>query len=145
MLELVGMRFTATEVLIISEGIPEGLDVGIDVEKVTKHDDTTISIVFNYYIGYMPDVASVKLRGIAFCRDSNQNIKKVITAWGKKKEIPSELGANAINMINANSAVNALMITRPFNLMPHYLPPPVFGTPEQPARPEKKGKRKKKK
>jgi hypothetical protein len=145
MLELIGMRFTATEVLIVSEGVPEGIEVGVDVEKVTKHEENAISLVFNYYIGYRPDVASVKLRGIAFCQDSPQNIKKIISQWKKKKEITPELGANAINMINANAAVNALLITRPFNLMPHYLPPPVFAGTGQPPPTEKKKKKSKKK
>lgn len=142
MLELIGMRFTAAEIVVVGEGIPERLDTGIDIEKVTKHDDNTISLVFDYYIGYAPDVASVKLRGIAFCGDDPKNVKKLLDSWGKKKEIPSELAANAINMINANAAVSALIITRPFNLMPHYLPPPVF-VPTMPEMPKEKKKAKK--
>jgi len=141
MLELIGMRFTAAEVVVIGEGIPERLDTGIDIEKVTKHDDNTVSLVFNYYIGYAPDVASVKLRGIAFCGDDAKNIKRLLEHWGKKKEIPSDLAANAINTINANAAVSALLITRPFNLLPHYLPPPVFVPAAPPPMPQKKGKK----
>ncbi len=144
MLEMIGVRFTATEVLVINDGVPEGLDVGLDIEKVTKHNGDTVSLVFNYYVGYRPDIATVKLRGIAFCGDSAQNIKKLLSYWEKKKEIPQDMGANAMNMINANAAVAALVITRPFNLMPHYLPPPVFGPAPPPAKKEKKKRKKKK-
>lgn len=148
MLEMLGMRLTAAEIRVITEGVTESFDIGLNVEKVTKHDDSNVSLVFTYLVSYLPDVASVKVRGIAFCRDTPQNIKKLMEVWEKKKELPPDLSASAINMINANVAMTTLLLTRPFNLIPHFMPPPVFvpsGEKAPGAKPKKKAAKKKKK
>ncbi len=151
MLELLGLRLTASEIYVITDEITQSFDVNLNIEQVTKHDDENVSLVFTYLIKYLPDVASVKLRGIAYCRDKPQNVKSLMGVWEKKKEVPPEMGAEAVNMINANVSITALMLTRPFNLLPHFMPPPIFvpsmGAParamkKKTAKKKKKGKRK---
>jgi len=149
MLEIVGMRFTAAEIIVVNENPVPTFEVGLNIDNVTKHDDRTVSIVFTYHLGYLPDVASVKVRGIAFCVDEPENIKRFVGEWEKKKEVLPELCANAINIINANTAVTALFLTRPFGLPPHLVPPPLIvptGGENIPPKKieEKKGKKRKK-
>ena len=43
--------------------------------------------------------------------------------YKKKKEIPLQLISTAANMINANLGIQAILITRPFQLMPPFMPP----------------------
>ncbi len=149
MLEVLGIRLTEGNVRIVTENMVGRLDVNLNIEKVTKHDDQNVSLVFTYIVNYLPDVATVSVRGIAFCRANPAEIKTVMECWEKKKEVPSDICANAINMINANAAVNALLLTRPFGLMPHYMPPPAY-IPEMAelqkhrAKPKKKKKEKQK-
>ena len=138
MLEILGMRFTAAEVVVVTENPTQSVEVGLKIENIMKHDDATVSIVFAYHLNYLPDVASVRLKGIAFCTDTPQNVKHLVEAWEKKKEVPPELCASAINMINANASVTALFLTRPFGLVPHLMPPPLFMAPGEAGMPEEK-------
>lgn len=143
MLDILAMRFTAAEVLVVTENPTQSFEVGLNVEKITKHEDATVSLVFTYHLNYLPDVASIRLKGIAFCTDTPQNVKHLVERWEKKKEVPPELCASAINMINANASVTALFLTRPFGLVPHLMPPPLFMPPAEGAMPaeEKRGKK----
>lgn len=145
MLEVLGMQLTEANVKIMNEGIPEELKVNLNIDRVTKHDDSNVVLEFSYQVEYAPALAAVFVRGIAFCRDTPQNIKKTLEAWRSKKGIPPELGGAALNMINANVAVNTIFLIRPFNLVPHFMPPPVYeGAPVPKSTGKPKPKKKKK-
>lgn len=126
MLEVLGIRLTEAHIGVMQEGFPTELKVDLSVDRVTKHDDGSITLEFTYNIQYMPGLAVVNVRGVAFCRDNPENIKKVLDAWRNKKELPTEIAGPAINMINANVGVNSLFLLRPFELSPHFMPPPIF-------------------
>jgi hypothetical protein len=136
MLELVQMALNGAEVKKMSNGIPKEVQVNLDIEKLTTQTPDTLMLEFTYKIEYKPGVGVLKFTGDALCRDSPENVKKIIAEFKKKKMIPYELGANAINMINANVGMNSIFILRPFGLIPHFMPPPI----SVPPQPEEKKK-----
>ena len=147
MLEVLGMKLTEADVRMVNEGVPAELKVNLSIDNITKHDEFNVVLSYTYVVNYLPDMAVVTVRGIAFCRDTKENISTLLEAWRKKREIPENLGGAAVNMINANTAVNTLFLIRPFNLVPHFMPPPVYveGPPPKGAGPKAKAKAKPKK
>ena len=146
MLEVLGIRLTEAHIGIMNEGPPTELGVDLSIERVTKVDESDVTLEFIYSVQYQPNLAVVNVRGVAFCRDSPANIKKLLESWRKKKELPGEIAGPAINMINANVGVNSLLLMRPFDLAPHFMPPPIFAPGKMPkAKPEKKSTKKKRK
>ena len=129
MLEVLQILFNGAEVKKIKDNIPTGLEVNVAVEKVTSDSPTNIVLDFVYSVTYKPGVASVKIMGQAYCRDTPENIKKVLTEHKKKKPLPPELVGAALNMINANAGMNSVFLVRPFNMLPPYMPPPLVGFP----------------
>lgn len=123
MLEVMQIIFNGAEVKKVQDGIPNGVDVKVDVDKVTQSTPDSVYLDFVYSVSYKPSVATVKISGQAFCRDSPDNIKKLLADFKKKKELPLEFGAAAINMINANAGMNSIFVIRPFNLLPPFMPP----------------------
>ncbi len=131
MLEALQILFKGAEVKKLGDQIPNGVDVRVDIDKMTQ-DDTpdTVVLDFTYSITYKPNVASVRITGQAFCRDIPDNVKKALAEFKKKKELPPELGAAVINMINANAGMNSIFLVRPFNLLPPFMPPIMVMEPE---------------
>jgi hypothetical protein len=123
MLEVMQILFNGAEVKKTGENLPNGVDVKVDVEKITPDTPDSVYLDFVYSISYKPSVATVKIMGQAFCRDSPDNIKKLLADFKKKKELPVEFGAAAINMINANAGMNSIFLIRSFNLLPPFMPP----------------------
>ena len=123
MLEVMQILFNGAEVKKLEDGIPNGVDVKVDVDKVDQKAPDAVMLDFTYSINYKPHVATVRISGQAFCRDSPDNVKKLLADFKKKKELPVEFGAAAINMINANAGMNCIFLIRPFNLLPPFMPP----------------------
>ncbi len=123
MLEVMQVLFNGAEVKKLEDGIPNGVDVKIDVEKVDQKAPDAVMLDFVYSINYKPKVATVRINGQAFCRDTPENVKKMLAEFKKKKEMPIEFGAAAINTINATAGMNCVFIIRPFNLLPPFMPP----------------------
>jgi hypothetical protein len=123
MLEVLQILFNGAEVKKLSENLPNGVDVKVDVEKINPQAPDAVMLDFTYTINYKPSVASVVISGQAFCRDTPENVKKLLADFKKKKELPVEFGAAAINMINANAGMNSIFLIRPFNLLPPFMPP----------------------
>lgn len=132
------LMLNGAEVKKLSNDVPKEVQVNLDVEKMTARTPDTLLLEFVYSIEYKPNVGMMKFMGEALCRDSPENVKKVLAEFKKKKSIPYELGANAINMINANVGMNSIFVLRPFGLIPHFMPPPI----SLPPLPEQKEKKK---
>lgn len=137
MLEIMQILFNGAEVKKLKDGLPSGVDVKIDVEKITAREPDAVMLEFTYSVNYKPGVGEVKIMGEAFCRDTPDNIKRLTDEFKKKKEVPADLGAAAINMINANCGMNSIFLIRPFNLLPPFMPP-LLVQQEAPAKPKKK-------
>ena len=125
MLEVVEIALLGGEVKKPQRAVPKSVDTMVKIDKITKKGDNSVILDFTYSIDYRPKVAKVKITGQAFCRDTPANIKKMISEHKKKKTIPNEIGATAINMINANAGLNAVFLIRPFNLLPPFMPPMI--------------------
>lgn len=138
MLEVMQILFNGAEIKKLNDGVPNGVDVKIDIEKITTETPDSIYLDFVYSINYKPTVATVKISGQAFCRDLPDNIKKLQVEFKKKKELPPEYGANAVNMINANAGMNCIFLIRPFNLLPPFMPPLMVQEPQQKEVPSRK-------
>src|SRR4030042_3943969 len=116
MLEVVSLNFTGADVRKDREGVPEGIEVSVTVDSITKQGDEELIGDWTYVVDYKPDIGVVRLTGDALCRDTPANIDKVMKAFEKDKEFPAELGVDVLNMINANASINCIFIIRPFNL-----------------------------
>lgn len=125
MLELMRMMLNGAEVKKTSDDVPKNVSVDLDVEKITERAPDTVLLEFQYRVTYGPKVGEVSISGTAMCRDSPENIKKLMAEHKKKKALPFEMAGNAINMINANVGMNSIFILRPFGLIPHFMPPPI--------------------
>ena len=125
MLEMTQLMLNGAEVKKLSNDIPKNVSVDLEIEKITPRAPDTVILDFVYTISYGPNVAKLSVSGIALCRDSPENIKKVIDHHKKKKPLPFDLAGSAINMINSNVGMNSIFILRPFGLIPHFMPPPI--------------------
>ncbi len=123
MLEVMGLIFRGGEVKKAKDGVPANIDININVDKITQKAPDGVILEFTYAVDYKPDIGSLRMTGEAFCRDSPENLKKMLVEYKKAKIVPMEFGATAINMINANAGMNSIFLLRPFNLLPPFMPP----------------------
>lgn len=123
MLEIVGLMFNGGEVKKLREGAPAAIDVRVEVEKVSQKAPDGVLLEFSYVVDYKPDVGSLRMSGTAACRDTPENIKRLLAEFKKGKAVPADLGTAAINMINANAGMNSIFVLRPFNMLPPFMPP----------------------
>ncbi|MEW6035268.1 MAG: hypothetical protein AB1529_01530 [Candidatus Micrarchaeota archaeon] len=123
MLEVMGLTFRGGEVKKQKDGVPSGVEVNVNIEKITQKTPEAVLMEWSYTVDYKPDVGSVKIMGEAYCRDTPDNIKRMLADFKKKKSMSMEFGATAINMINANAGMNSIFLVRPFNLLPPFMPP----------------------
>jgi hypothetical protein len=126
MLEMMQLMLNGVEVKKSSNDVPKQVQVNLDIDKLTVKTPDTLLVEFTYKIEYNPGVGILRFTGEALCRDSPENVKKILAEYKKRKIIPYELGANAVNMINANVGMNAIFVLRPFGLIPHFMPPPIL-------------------
>jgi len=143
MLEVAGLIFREGEVKRSREGVPNSIEVNLSVDKLTQNTPDSVLLSFSYNVRYHPDLGMVRISGEAMCRDSPDNITKVLADYKKKKALSPELGGAAMNMINANAAMNSIFIIRPFNMIPPFMPPPIAAEPKAEAKAEAKPAKKK--
>lgn len=123
MLEVMGLTFRGGEVKKAKDGVPASVDVNVNVDKITQKTPDGVILEFTYSVDYKPDIGSLRIMGEAFCRDTPDNLKRMLIEYKKGKIVPMEFGATAINMINANAGMNSIFLLRPFNLLPPFMPP----------------------
>lgn len=121
MLNVNSIRLTGANIEIMKTEQPSEVNVNINIDSIKVKKDEA-SVEFTYSIDYTPEVAKCTVTGTVSCTDTPPNLKKLVSNW-KKKVLPPELGTNVINVINANVGVNAVFLTRPFNLLPPFMPP----------------------
>ena len=125
MLEVINLVLTSGEVKRNKHEIPQRVDVDLDIADIKSEIEDGAILSFTYKVNYTPDVGSVTIKGRAYCRDTPSNIKRLLAGY-KKKKPPIELLAGALNMINSNVGLNCVFLMRPFNLVPHFVPPPIY-------------------
>jgi len=140
-----GLVLTGADVKKASSTIPKSVNVDLAVTKLTKKDASTITLDFAYVIHYLPKVARVKLTGHAYCQDTAPNIRKALLTYKKTKKLPFDVAGEVLNMINANTAMNAIFLIRPFNLLPPFMPPLVTKESVEPKTVKMKSRKTKKK
>ena len=123
MLEMVEFVLLGGEVKRSSPGVPKNVSVNVNVDRITPKTTDSVLIEFTYAVDYSPNVGMVRMNGEAICRDSPENVRKMLAEYKKKKVIPSEYGASVLNMINASAGLNSIFLIRPFNLLPPFMPP----------------------
>jgi hypothetical protein len=128
MLEMVEFVLTGAEVRKASPAVPKNVTVSVNVDRLSPKTTDTVILSFTYAVDYAPSIASLRISGEALCRDTPDNIRKMLADFKKKKALAAEFGQNVINMINASAGMNSVFITRPFNLLPPFMPPPIAGT-----------------
>jgi len=129
MLQLVDVALNGAQVSLLKNGLPNSIDVSLNFDRVTPADVDGLMVDFTYSVEYGPEVASLKITGSAYCKDTPQNITKILEEYKGTKNLPPELCANAINMVNATVGMNSIFIIRPFNLAPPFMPPPMIMAP----------------
>lgn len=143
MLEVAGLIFREGEVKRPKEGVPSSIDVSLVVDEVSQRTPDSVLLAFSYIVKYNPDLGNIRISGEALCRDSPETITKMLADYKKKKALSPEFGASAINMINANAAMNSIFLIRPFNLIPPFMPPPIAQAPKPESKAEAKPAKKK--
>ncbi|MCI0504249.1 hypothetical protein L0Y65_06095 [Candidatus Micrarchaeota archaeon] len=123
MLEVMGLAFKGGEVKKAKDGVPANIDININIDKITQKTPDGVILEFTYAVDYKPDVGALRIHGEAYCKDTPENLKKMLAEYKKAKVVPMEFGATAINMINANAGMNSIFLLRPFNLLPPFMPP----------------------
>jgi hypothetical protein len=136
-----GLTFKGGEVKRASTNVPNSIDVNINIDKIVQKTPEGVILEFTYAVDYKPGVGSLRISGEAFCRDTQDNIKKMLSEYKKTKIVPMEYGAAAINNINANAGLNGIFLLRPFNLLPPFMPP-LIATEAKGAKKEEKEKKK---
>ncbi len=122
MLKVVDVTPNSAEIRKMANGVPKGLSIKVDMDKISSTDPQTVVIAFTYTVDYEPEVAIVKVKGTALCRDTPENIKKLLLEH-KKGKVPLEIAGSAINAINSNVGLSTIFMVRPFNLLPPFMPP----------------------
>ncbi|MBU0592093.1 MAG: hypothetical protein ABIJ10_03840 [Candidatus Micrarchaeota archaeon] len=125
MLRLSEIVLSSGEIKIMKNAPSSNVHVDVKISRMTQRDPTTVILEFSYLIEYQPMVARMRLTGAAYCSDSQDNIKKLVTEYSKSRKLPVSMVGNALNMINANVGINSLLILRPFKLVPPFMPPPI--------------------
>jgi hypothetical protein len=131
MLEMIEFVLTGAEVRKASPAVPKSVMVNVSVDKLSPKSTDTVILSFTYAVDYAPSVASVRIAGEALCRDTPDNIRKMLAEFKKRKSLPVEYGQDVINLINASAGLNSVFLVRPFNLMPPFMPPPIAGPVKQ--------------
>ena len=111
------------EVKRSSPGIPKNVSVNVNVDRITPKTPDSVLIEFTYAVDYSPNVGMVRMTGEAICRDTPENVRKMLAEYKKRKALPPEYGATVLNMINASAGLNSIFLIRPFNLLPPFMPP----------------------
>ncbi len=135
MLEAINLVFTKAEVERTKGAVPTGVEVKLNVDNITLRDDVSVTMDFTYTVSYLPEIGRVKIVGKAYCQDTADNIKRVMTEFKKNKTMPGDLGGAALNSININAAINSIFLIRPFNLAPPFMPPPIVPQAAKPPAP----------
>jgi hypothetical protein len=123
MLEMVEFVLLGGEVKRTSPGVPKNVSVDVNVDRITPKTPDSVLLEFTYAVDYAPAVGMVRITGQAICRDTPDNIRKMLAEYKKKKSLPNEYGSSVINMINASAGLNSIFLIRPFNLLPPFMPP----------------------
>ena len=123
MFEVINMVLKETEIKRMKQLPPATIDVKVSVDKAIQAAPDSVILEYSYIVDYAPGVALVRLSGEAYCKDTPENIKKAMADYAKTKKISVEYAGRALNAINASAGINALTMIRPFNLMPHFMPP----------------------
>ncbi len=134
MLNVMSLVLTGAEVKKSADKVPVTVDFRIDITKMAKKSADMVVMDFDYIVDYKPKIARVKMSGYVECADTPANIKKVLNEFKKKKKLPVDLTSNALNMINADVGLNTIFLIRPFNLLPHFMPPRIIGPAEKKKR-----------
>lgn len=143
MLEVINLVLTKGEVKREKHNVPEFVEVDVRIDDIVQKEQDVAVLDFTYIVDYRPDVASLKISGKAYCRDTPDNILKAIAEHKKNKVLPAEYSLRVVNMINANVGINSILLIRPFNLLPPFMPPLIGPAKEKPEPPKKAGKERK--
>jgi len=133
MLEVINLVLTKGEVKREKHNVPESVEVDVRIDSIIQKEQDVAVLDFTYLVDYKPDVASIRISGKAYCRDTPENIVKAIAEHKKNRMLPMEYGVRVVNMINANVGVNSILFIRPFNLLPPFMPPLIVNEKEKNA------------
>ena len=130
MIEPTGIFLKSAEIKLLDESTqPTEIGVSLTITNVKvdeKNQEATL--YFEYQIDYKPDVARVVIKGYATGVDSSENLIKLKEDWKEKNEKTQEnLTLKVLDAINTSVGLNAVLLLRPFNLLPPFTPPPISG------------------
>lgn len=114
------MRFEYIEFLSGSvkrgaAGIPKTLNTNILVTNARAGDDV-LELEFRYGVEYAPDNGSILMEGRAAFRGKDAEASR--KEWEEKGNITGERGEYILNAIYHHASLNAMLISRAFNLAP---------------------------
>ena len=124
-MELEAIDFEAGDVKKNSTTPPKTINTNIAITSA-ETEANLITVKFNYTATYSPDESYIRIIGRARFRD--KDAKKMQEEWSKTGRIAGEQGEIVLNAINYNASMNAIFISKAFNLAaPVVLPTLKFG------------------
>jgi hypothetical protein len=94
---------------------PKAIGTNINLTKA-ELDGSNLRVQFDFLATYSPDGSHLRLSGVAVF--SGQEAKKAFDEWSKTARITGEPGEYILNSINYSASINAIQMSRVFNLTP---------------------------
>lgn len=91
------------------------IDTSINFTNVQLEKDQ-LYLDFQYTVLYQPDESHLRLNGTAMF--SGPETKKLFEEWAKTKKMSGKDGETILNAINYNASINAVLLSKVFNLLP---------------------------
>ncbi len=124
MLQVTKTEFSGVELKKARDMPPTQIDSTVSIANVRQMSTTSVLLEFVYTVNYLPNIATFNIYGQAVCFDTKENIQDVLDQYKREATVSTKLVGDAINIINANAALNSIFVIRPFGLVPPFAPPP---------------------
>lgn len=124
-MKLESLDFEGGDVKKNSIAPPKTINTNIAITNA-KADADLLTVKFNYTTSYLPDESYIRIAGRASFR--GKEAKKAYDDWSKTGRIGGEQGEMVLNAINYNASLNAIFVSRAFNLAPPLILPTLTFT-----------------
>lgn len=135
-MELEFIDFESGDARALSSAAPKSISTNISITDAAANNNQLV-VDFDYTAAYSPDGSHIRISGKAGFR--GKEVKKAQAEWKKTGSISGVSGELILNAINFNASVNALLISKAFNLTPPIVLPTLkLGKAAQTKRTKKK-------
>jgi hypothetical protein len=121
-MKLDSIDFRSGDAKKMSDANVTGVNTTISFTSAELSGDS-IALNFDYSALYAPDESYIRISGRAVF--SGKESRKSHEEWTKTKRITGEAGEYMLNAVNYGSSMNAIMISKVFNMAPPVMLPQI--------------------